>query len=525
MRIRIAPRPSPRKESIPARGFAFVLLLILLVLTCASIWALNSFDNITLAEIVFYLTMPLQGTSRTFLRQLFFFVALPSGLLFVLAVAAFFLPRRRQVQLTLKSGRVLTILPFRPRLKSVLPVMAAWLCVLLPLGNSLLDIGGYISSLIHHSPFIEEHYVDPRSVRLSFPEKKKNLITIYVESAESTNQDVAHGGMLAFNHIPEMTALAEEFTSFSQSDLLQGAAVAPACGWTIAGLVAQTAGIPLKLYGFSDNLATGADNMGNNLVQFLPGAWTLGDILKQEGYHTVFMVGSDFDFGGRRQFYARHGTYEVFDYFTAVAAGFIPEDYYTGWGFEDEKLYALAKEELLTLAAEDRPFHFGMLTVDTHHPGFPCRLCPDDGEADYGRVLRCSSRQLGAFIDWCREQSFWENTVIVITGDHASMDKTFYTQYAGEYDKYHGASNRLVYNCFIHAARAPAQEKNRRFTTLDFFPTVLSAMGVDIEGDQLGLGVDLFSGAPTLSETYGYDELFMQLNRKSRFYDRELLYP
>ena len=37
------------------------------------------------------------------------------------------------------------------------------------------------------------------------------------------------------------------------------------------------------------------------------------------------------------------------------------------------------------------------------------------------------------------------------------------------------------------------KKKNRDFSTLDFFPTTLASLGVQIEGDRLGLGTNLFS--------------------------------
>ena len=37
------------------------------------------------------------------------------------------------------------------------------------------------------------------------------------------------------------------------------------------------------------------------------------------------------------------------------------------------------------------------------------------------------------------------------------------------------------------------------------FPTALSAIGAEIEGDRLGLGTDLFSATPTLCEELGED--------------------
>ena len=93
-----------------------------------------------------------------------------------------------------------------------------------------------------------------------------------MESAETTFQDVPSGGMMDQNLIPEMTALAKENISFSQTDEISGAAVAPACGWTIAGLVAQTSGLPLKLFTFDEKKA---DNAMNKYTSFLPGAFLL----------------------------------------------------------------------------------------------------------------------------------------------------------------------------------------------------------------------------------------------------------
>ena len=63
------------------------------------------------------------------------------------------------------------------------------------------------------------------------------------------------------------------------------------------------------------------------------------------------------------------------------------------------------------------------------------------------------------------------------------------------------------------------------FTTLDMFPSTLAALGVKIDGERLGLGVNLFSDEQTLAEKYGYEYMFDELNKMSSFYNRELLYP
>ena len=80
-------------------------------------------------------------------------------------------------------------------------------------------------------------------------------------------------------------------------------------------------------------------------------------------------------------------------------------------------------------------------------------------------------------------------------------------------------ADRRIYNCFINAQTTPEGElKNRSFTTLDFFPTILSAMGYEIEGDRLAMGTDLFSGTPTLAEELGLENFNYELSGFSQFY-------
>jgi hypothetical protein len=98
-----------------------------------------------------------------------------------------------------------------------------------------------------------------------------------------------------------------------------------------------------------------------------------------------------------------------------------------------------------------------------------------------------------AFVQWIKEQDFYENTTIVISGDHLTMDSEFLADIDPEY-------TRTVYNCIINSAVQPVQEKNREFGTYDMYPTTLAAMGVKIDGDRLGLGTNLFSDKKTLTE-------------------------
>jgi len=160
-----------------------------------------------------------------------------------------------------------------------------------------------------------------------------------------------------------------------------------------------------------------------------------------------------------------------------------------------------------------------MLTVDTHHQdGYVCELCDDEFPEQYANVIACSSRQVSDFIDWAKSQDFYENTTIVIVGDHNTMDSDFAENLPEGYV-------RTRYNAFINvpAEVSPEKIENRKFASYDYYPTTLASLGVKIDGERLGLGTNLFSSEETLYETYGTD-MMTELNMKSSFYDDEFMF-
>ena len=205
---------------------------------------------------------------------------------------------------------------------------------------------------------------------------------------------------------------------------------------------------------------------------FMPGVVSLGEILQREGYNQTLLVGSDAEFGGRDAYFTEHGNYNIVDLNTLKERGWLRQDYRRWWGFEDAKLFDVAKLELSALAAQGEPFNFTLLTCDTHFPdGYYCQECRDEYPEQYPTVMRCSSRMVYEFIQWIKDQPFYENTTIVLSGDHLTMDPDFMEGVNEDYV-------RTIYNCIINPAVEPVNEKDREFGTFDMFPTTLAAMGV-----------------------------------------------
>ena len=207
--------------------------------------------------------------------------------------------------------------------------------------------------------------------------------------------------------------------------------------------------------------------------------------------------------------------YNIFDLNSAKEAGKIPEDYKVWWGFEDKKLFEYSKEKLTELSRTKKPFNLTLLTVDTHPTGgYLDETCEAPYDKNIENVITCSDGMIIDFINWIKEQDFYDNTTVIITGDHLNMDSSFLGSTDGRY----------VYNAILNSSVQPINSKNRKATSFDMFPTTLASMGVEIEGDKLGLGVNLFSSKKTLSEEVGLSKINEELEKKSSFYQNVALY-
>ena len=85
-----------------------------------------------------------------------------------------------------------------------------------------------------------------------------------------------------------------------------------------------------------------------------------------------------------------------------------------------------------------------------------------------------------------------------------------------------GDYQRTIYNAFINSAIEAEDDKyykNRTFSSFDLYPTTLASLGVEIEDNKMGLGVNLFSDEKTLLEKYDYYYVLAELYKRSIFYD------
>lgn len=494
--------------------FGFVLLLAL-ILASAVGWSIEYF-GVGLEQIIFTMTSPMKGANSGVVVADAFKTCLPIILsIMALYIAVAIIDCKLNLKLEVRGKIGEKSVSFN--LSKVIRAFICILCVVSLLvsafyANFKYDVVGYVKQKNDTTTIYEDYYIDPRSVNITADGTPKNLICIYLESMEVSYSSTLEGGFQSDNLIPNLTELAYNnisFSNFSDAKHLGGFHSVTGTTWTMGALFAFNTGVPFA-FPVDANAMSDYEKVASGIV-------TLGDILKDKGYTQMFMCGSDGEFGGRKTFFEQHGDYNVFDYYTAVENKYIDKDYYVFWGLEDKKLYNMAKNELTKLSKSSAPFNFSMLTVDTHFPGgYICDLCGDEYGITAKNVVSCADKQIAEFIDWCKEQDFYEDTVILLLGDHPRMETVLVPdEYLGTY--------RLMYNCILNSNfdKESLNLNNRIFTTMDYFPTILSAMGFNIEGERLGLGTNMFSKKQTLPEEIGFEKFKSELSKRSDYYVKQ----
>ena len=494
------------KKSLLIKVISILFFIIGVTFIFFSNWFIDYFGIITPEQFLFNLKSPLKGTSTDMFKEIFMtpvFAIIASTTVFLI-----FMNFSYDISLTKDSIKKKIL---SKRILSKVSFILAFVCLVIgvPYGSHKLNLSKVVKAYYSNSNYFDENYVDPRDIKMSFPSKKRNLIHIYLESIENTYLSEELGGYMNYNLMPELTELSKEGISFSNNDKFGGPYQTYGSSWSVAGMVNMSAGIPLKI-------PIGANSYGKS-GSFLPGTITIGDILEAQGYNQTIMFGADSDSGGLTTFFNTHGSFNIFDYKAAKEKGLIPKDYNVWWGFEDDKLYEYAKDELTRLHKEGKPFNFTMETADTHFPdGYLSENVENKYPEQYSNVIAYSTKEAVKFIRWIQEQPFYENTTIVVTGDHLSMDKNYFKEFDPSY-------HRTIFNLILNAPITTDNVKNREFAPFDMFPTILASMDVQFEGDKLGLGTNLFSDKKTLIEEEGLESLQDGLERNSNYFNDKFI--
>ena len=513
-----------KNKTFLINAIIFIILFISFIFTLTIRWLYKTFGNLSLEEIVFHIKVPMAGANTDYyfdyakkvLPLLIICTLSVYGLIcFIFRKKKFKKPKGKRMKGSHSDTEKGLVVYKRFRVDpKVLGKLLSTILVFVISTTYVInrtDLIVYIKNYLADTDIFEYEYIDPRSVEVTFPENKRNLIYIYLESMETTYFSKENGGAFDESIIPELEQLAQDNTSFSCSDNQKGLYVLPGTAWTVGAMTAQTIGLPLKI--------PIEGNSYGKYKSFMPGAYSIGQILQNQGYNQMLMVGSDAKFAGRDELFKQHGNYKIFDVYTAVEEEKVEEENFVWWGYPDRNLFDFAKEKITMFANEEQPFNLTMLTVDTHPVnGYFCEDCEEKFDEQYLNVLACSSKKVKEFVDWVQTQDFYENTTIVICGDHLSMQPDLFEEIENR------GYNRTVYNVIINAPIEANNTQNKYCSTFDMFPTTLASLGVTIKDERLGLGTNLFSENETLIERLGQDYVVDELCKNSKYYNKKYIY-
>ena len=486
-----------------------VIIIISILLLLTYNWARITYDAFKIEQIIFNMKVQQMGLEANIIKSYILYAIIPL-LIFIIVYELLYYNKFNKFKLEIKLfNKIFNINLFNISIIIENLILSALIIFACSSSFTLYKIGiiEYLKNTNVDSLFIEQNYVRPKDIKFN---KKKNLIHIYVESFENTYLSKDLGGVEDVNLIPNMSNLLKEGISFSNNENHGGMLETYGATWTVGALVAQTSGLPL-------NLPIDANSYSAENAKFLEGAVSLGEILETNGYSNNIIFGSDATYAGRKNYFEQHGNYHITDWISLKEEGKLDKDYKEWWGFEDSKLFNFAKEEILEISQNNKPFNYTILTANTHFSdGYTEKTCTLDNNRKYASSISCSDKMIYDFVNWIKKQNFYKDTIIVITGDHLSMDKKHFEKVDKNY-------TRTVFNTFLNTNIKNVNNKNRLVSSFDVFPTTLSLLGATWEGDRLGLGTNLFSGSKTIFEEYGYDYVNNELKKKSLFYNKEIL--
>lgn len=144
---------------------------------------------------------------------------------------------------------------------------------------------------------------------------------------------------------------------------------------------------------------------------------TLGEILRQQGYESLFLYGGHGYFDNMNTYFAGND-YRVVDRTDFPKSSIV---FANIWGVADESLYANALAELDGAHRQGKPFVAHIMTTSNHRPyTYPDGRIDIPSPGKRPGAVKYTDYAIGQFIDLARSKPWFADTLFVITADHCA---------------------------------------------------------------------------------------------------------
>ena len=225
---------------------------------------------------------------------------------------------------------------------------------------------------------------------------------------------------------------------------------------------------------------------------------SLASIFKGLGYYTAVFHANEKEFWNRETMYEALG----FDHFFDESAFLVNEENSFGWGLTDEAFF---EQTLDYLKGLPQPFYAKLLTLTNHYPfEIPEQyqyISPGETNNEivnhYITTVRYLDEALKSFITNLKESGLYDNTIIVMYGDHYGLSESYYEDLAILLQEEEITLNRhLDLQRVPFIIHLPNQEEGEVVSTvsgqIDMKPTLLNLVGLPVNA-YINFGQDLFA--------------------------------
>lgn len=325
---------------------------------------------------------------------------------------------------------------------------------------------------VEREPLAEALQPDPDeneafdTARLPFKRPPKNIVLITVESLSAKYLGV-FGNTDGLT--PRLDALAQEGLLFTR---LYATGTR-----TVRGLEALTLGTP-PIPGQAIVRRPGNEHLA-----------TLGEILRRQGFETLFLYGGYGYFDNMSAYFAGN------DYQVVDRTGF-PKDsvgFENIWGVADEFLFDNVLAQLDRTHASGKPFLAQVMTTSNHRPfTYPAGRIdiPSPGGRDGG--VKYTDYAIGRFIEQARKKPWFADTLFVIVADHCAS--------AAGKTRLPVPGYHIPLILYAPALLAPGRFE-RLMSQIDIPPTLIDVLGLT--------GDDHFFGESVFEQKAGQERAFI----------------